>query len=301
MQRMLDQAAPYMAGQGMSIEDIFGMIEQQTGVDVQAVIGALGDTWAFYLSDATGGGTLLSGVLVVKLNDPGEMQQTITQLSGMFNGAIGGQIDTEAFTVQLSQFDHGGTHFTQLRAPGLPVPIEPTIAISGEWLVAGLSAQAAAGAVRQIEQGGPGLAQNASFSADKVAFTKATDLMFIDAARTIRDGYPAMGLLSSALCNAVRSPHTARDPGLILPPYGELVQGARPLVATSFWDGDDYVTQWTGDRSSLVNAAAVLGVGDLGSFIGGAMLGAGITGGIMKEQMQRGQWEMDFEEDEPGF
>ncbi|MFG0285386.1 MAG: hypothetical protein ACF8R7_13290 [Phycisphaerales bacterium JB039] len=300
MERTLAQIEPALQAQGMSLEEVFEQIESQMGVDVPALIESLGDTWMFYLSDSTGGGGFLSSAMLVKLTDTGEVRQTLTQLSGMFNHIVAEEIDTDAFGVTLSQFEHDGVSYTQLRTPGLPAPMSPTLAVTGEWLVAGLTAQSAAGAVRQLERGGAGLADNASFKAEKIDYSGATSLIFVDAPRTIRDGYPWMGMVTTALANAVRSPHTQRDPGLILPPYAELVAGARPLVMTSFWDGDDYVTQWTGDRSTLVNAAGVLGVGDLGSFIGGAIVGAGMTGGAMQEQMRNQSWE-PIHDDDPDF
>lgn len=302
LEQFMTAMAPYMRAQKMSLEDIFAEIEMQTGVNVQEFVAAFGDTWAFYLSDSTGGGALLSGAFVTKVEDAATIRDTFARLGDMANQAIAGEIDTQAFAVRFTQFEHGGAEFTQLRFPGLPVPFEPTLALTGGWLVAGLTPQAAAGAVRQIEQGGPTLADNASFQADDIALGKITELAFVDAARTIRDGYPAMTLVSSALSNFVRSPTSQRDPGLILPPYAELVEGARPMVMTSFWDGDDYITRWTGDRSTLVNAAAILGVGDLGSFLGGALIGSGITGGALQKNMRQPDWEMEIEdEDEPGF
>src|SRR5690606_15897884 len=172
---------------------------------------------------------------------------------------------------------------------------------TGEWLVAGLTASAAAGAVRQIQEVSSSLASSEAFRAENVPLGEITELTFIDSARTLRDGYGGLSLLSSALANVVRSPHGQRDPGLICPPYGELVEDVRPMTMMSYWDGDDYITRWAGDRSSLVNGAALLGVGDLGSLIGGAILGSGAAGGMMHRTRGPVEWEIPEIEDDPDF
>jgi hypothetical protein len=300
LDRLMAQMRPFLQAQGMTPEELFVQIKGQTGIDVPAIISAFGDTAAFYLSDSTGGGGLLSGVFVAKLADEAKAQQAMAQLAGIFNDAVAGQIDTRAFAVRLTPFEHDGVRYLQLRTPGLPVPLEPTIATAGEWLVAGLTAPAAAGAVRQIREVSSSLASSDAFRAEDVPLGRITELMFIDSQRTVRDGYGAVGMFSSALANLVRSPLEQRDPGLICPPYAELVEDVRPLMMISYWDEDDYLTRWSGDRSTLVNGAAVLGVGDLGSFIGGALLGSGASGGMQRHH-RPAMWEVEEIDDDPDF
>lgn len=301
MDRFIEKMRPQFQAEGMEPEQIFAQIKAETGIDVPVVLGALGDTTAVYLSESTGGNSLLSAVLVTKLADEPTARQALAQLAGMFNDAIAGEIDTQAFAVRLTPFERNGVRYLQLRTPGLPLPLEPTIATTDEWLVAGLTATAAAGAVRQIQEVTSSLASSEAFRAEDVALGEITELMFIDSARTLRDGYGGLSLLTSALANAVRSPHGQRDPGLICPPLGELAQGARPMMMVSYWDGEDYITRWSGDRSSLVNGAAMLGVGDLGSFIGGAILGSGAAGGMMNRSRGPIEWEIEEIEDDPDF
>lgn len=302
LQRFMAQMRPYMQNEGSTPEELFAQIKSRTGIDVPTIVSAFGATTAVYLSDSTGGNSLLGGVLVTQLADEAKARQALAQLAGMFNDAVAGEIDTRAFAVRLTPFEHEGVRYLQLRVPGLPIPLEPTIATTGEWLVAGFTASAAAGAVRQIQEVSSSLASSEAFRAEDVPLGDITELVFIDSQRTVRDGYSAVSMLSSALANLVRSPHGDRDPGLICPPFAELAEDVRPLTMISYWEGDDYVTRWSGDRSTLVNSAAVLGVGDLGSFIGGAILGSGAAGGAMKRSRGPVEWEIhELESDEPDF
>ncbi len=79
---------------------------------------------------------------------------------------------------------------------------------------------------------------------------------------------------------------------------GDLRKDGRPLVAVTRWAGDDLVIDMTADRSTLVNVAGMLGVGEAGSLIMGAMIGGGAAAGAMEQKHQTSTWYDESEEHE---
>jgi hypothetical protein len=165
---------------------------------------------------------------------------------------------------------------TAIVSPGLPVPIVPTLITTDRHLIVAASPQAALGAAQQAAGStGSSVLDNDAFDDADVDVTGSTSITFVDSARTIRDGYATASLLANALGNFVRTTADPnREAGLVLPAYNDVVRDPQPVVARSFWAGDDYVTLFTADRSTVVNASAILGVGDAAPLIGGAILGA---------------------------
>jgi hypothetical protein len=117
----------------------------------------------------------------------------------------------------------------------------------------------------------------------------ASVIHFVDPSRTMRDGYASMTFLSSAISNMVRTKSdagTVREPGMVMPLYADLVKDTRPVVAMSYWSGDDFISESRGDRSVLATLASILGVGDVMPFIGGAIVGGAIGANAAEEHMQ---------------
>ena len=281
-------------------EEVKAEIQAALGVDIEAdFINALGKTVAMYFADSSGGGSIFSTVALVELSDPRTMLETLNKLADRLNAVIAAEVDTDVVSVKMDRFTHQGVPFMSMRVRGMPLPSVPTMAVVGNWLVIGATPQGCmAGAAQVRGTEGTSALRHRSLSALGIRGGKATRLMVIDPVRTIRDGYGVTALLCSMLENAVRSPHGDRDPGVVMPVYAQLAMNPYPIVITSSWDGDDYIVETLGDRSTLVNVAAVLGVGDLGEMILGAALGGGIAAGICQEAMKdhSDDWE-DWDED----
>ncbi len=279
LKKQIEMGAP---GQLDTVREEF---TKHTGLDIEAdLIEPLGSTHAFYLSDSTGGGSFLSAVMVMWLDDAPRMRASLAKLTNKFNEAIKSEIDGP-FAIRFASFDQGGVHFIQLRTPGLPIPLEPTFAIAGDKFIAAATPQACLAAAAQAQGRLQGdLRTNSAFKAANVSLDTTHSFMFVDSKRTLRTAYPYATLLGSALSNAVRS-HTndAREPGLVVPPYAILAMDAKPMVTVGHWEGEDYVLEITGDSSMLVNACGILGVGDLAPLLTGGLLGGGITAGIMEQ------------------
>lgn len=276
-----------IAMQGMEEEiDIRGMIKAFVGIDLQTdLFDHLGTTTGFYLSDTTGGGGLGSGVIFIQLTGAQPLGQTVDFLSGMINDLA--QVEANGY-VEVRTWPHGDTTCHSLTFPGLPIPIEPCLALTEGWLFVGATPQALAAAVDHAANGGPGLMNANGFQANLPApLTNLTSITYGDTAATIGNGYGIASLMCTALANGVRSPHDPeRDPGLILPPYRELVANARPSVMVTYIEGNDLVTLASGDSSVVAGITSFLGssfgllvIGGIGA---GAMVGAlaGRAGGF---------------------
>lgn len=294
-------------------DEVINEINRELGIDFENdLIASLGTVAAVSMSDTTGGNSLFSGVGFFEIKDPAKMSATLDKIAGAANRKIAeemakdgpkpGTVRIESWAAPANAAGLSGVRFTSLRAPGLPLPIEPTFAMAGKWLVVGLSPQSATAAAAHVTSSTRGLAANEAFaSASKEIAAGAVSLTFINSAETMRDGYPLLQMFGSALTNFARSPETsggARNVAQVIPTLAELRAGAKPMIISTRWVGDDLVMTSRGDASLLVNAAGALGTGDIGSIIFGAIIGggAGHEAGI-EEGRNRAHWEHSQHED----
>ncbi|MEM1448049.1 MAG: hypothetical protein AAF957_00510 [Planctomycetota bacterium] len=262
-----DMAAAFEALNGLVSElmqqaggggDAAEMVASVTGVDLSGgLFGALGDTYGMYASDSTGGGGLTSTVWFVSLRDAEALLETKEQIEELLNGQA--SLHARGY-VNARTWTHGDGEYTTLTFPGLPVPMEPTMALSDEWLVVAATPQAALGAMAQIESGGAGIAAHPAI-APLLSDGSKNAITYFDAEHYARKGYGATSLVLSGVSNAVRSRVDAtRDPGQLLPLFGTFVEGIRPTVGYGEVHGDDYVSVSVGDASNVVQMAATAGL-----------------------------------------
>ncbi len=276
VEAMLDQ----MAENGLPVYGALDEFEDMTGVDlINDVLHSLGGTFAFYNADSTGGGSLLSVVAMMTIDDPEAFSRAMLKLSGFANDLFEEEADEVAPYIYLDSWtDSSGADLITLRFPGLPVPLELSIALAGDWFIAAPTPQAAVAAARQaLGKGDDGLTTNPRFAAMFRDHGKgATNIAFVDTPRTIRSGYPFLTLIGSGLSNLVRSPGNRglRDPGMILPLYNDLVEGAVPTMKITRWRGDDLVTTAFADRSLWVQAGGSMGVASIAVPLVAAGVGA---------------------------
>ncbi|MBL8764004.1 MAG: hypothetical protein JNM07_07025 [Phycisphaerae bacterium] len=235
----------------------------RTGVDPFAdVLENMGTRVGLYMSDTTGGSSLASMVLLAEMSDRAKLRAAMEKLAAFANAQLRESHDVRGY-VRVRVYDDaaGGGRMLSLTFPGVPIPFEPTIAMADRWLVLGASPQAAAGAARHIVAKGKGLGSNPAFAAAAPKGRPVTYIGFSDTAELMRGGYPMVQMVTSAITNAMRSPASAdREPGMVLPLFGELRAGARASVSFAYFDGDDYVYQSESDRSILVGTAGSMGV-----------------------------------------
>jgi hypothetical protein len=296
---MLEVMKPLLEAEG--IDDPLGMLREQTGFDLRTdIVDNLGTTMAMYTSRTTGGGGMLSTVATLELSNSQGMLATLNRLWGMIDQMAADEADGY---VRVRGWEHDGTPLMTLTFPGLPIPLEATIAVTGTHLVAGLTPQATLGALAHMKSGGAGLLANTGFRSqlpgDPIG---AMSAQFIDIPQLAGDSYGLASLVCSAIGNAMRSPSSTREPGLIMPSYTELMYGAKPMVMLARVVGDDLIEEGRGDNSVLVNMAGMVGM--VASSPIGLLVGAGVLGGVLGEARSSAaspyaDWdttEYDFEE-----
>ncbi len=282
-------------------QEVLAKIKEMTGVDLLTdVLPAFGDTIVTYVSDSTGGGSLASQVVLVSLADSSKLSGSFGKMEAGFNSMLA-QVETARGYVSVRKWADDslpGAEYHSLRFPGVPIPLEPTLAIANKFLVIGLSPQAAVAAVRQLSgKGGPGILSNESIASSLPKGKALSSFGFTDPSKTLRAGYPFVSAFGSMIGNAVRSRDGAksvREPGMIVPTYFELAAGAKPHVRYSYWEGKTLITEWRGDKSVLVNLAT--SVGQLSTYwpiiaaAGGATAAAAQNGmgGFGQPQMEEG-------------
>lgn len=266
--------------------------EGATGVNLfDDVLLSLGGTTGVYMSDTTGG-SMLSAVVFTSLRDRATFEEAHTKLVGFANSMLASNHDVNGH-VRIRAWKDGDLNMHSIIFPGIPVPVEVTYGIVGDWVVGGLTPQAAVAAARQIAgKGGEGLRANKGFSEYVSADKKVTSFSFIDTPRLMRDGYQYVSLVGSAIANMTRSAtNDAREPGMIVPTYAELRQGAKPIVSFTYWKGDDQVTESIADRSMLVNASGIAGAAAPFIPVIGAMIAA--AGPRAMDEMEQMEDAMD--------
>lgn len=261
-----------------------------TGLDMKTdVIDAFGNVLALYTSDSTGGGGLFSAVAVMAVKDRDAIATLFARLESFANEALSAEMP--AGYVRFSHTNEAGVDRLTLKFPGLPIPFESTMALTDQWLIAGLTPQAIDGALAQCAGKGKGsLRDNASFKSVMAQMpTDLVQVMFIDSPRAVAKGYPWMSAVTSAVSNAMRSAVGAdREPGNLLPPYAEMAANVRPILETARWEGENLVQDWSADRSVLVNGCAVAGIyGEIVSMLVPAI--AGVAAPAMQDAKINGQ------------
>lgn len=238
--------------------DMLELVQSQTGIDVRTeLLDTLGQHFMMYGSDSTGGGGLMSTVMVMDLTAPEDFSEFMGRMVEMIGGMAAAE--SEGY-VQLRGWSEDGMQFTSLQTPGVPAPMEPTMTVVGEAAIFAMTPQAALAAARQISSGQRSLLdQRALIDQLPEDMTSAISLIYIDSARFMRDGYGMTSMVCSAIANGVRSRDGERDPGMILPAYNDLARGAKAIVGVGRLEGDALVAEYRADRSHLVNLAGILG------------------------------------------
>lgn len=252
--------------------------------ELAALVDALGKTWVAYMADETGGGGLMSLVMIQPDVDGPAMADALSSLANTANlhaTPLHGY-------VRVRQWDttSGGkaASLFSLAFPGLPVPIEVSLGVIDERLVIGATPQGVLAAVDHWRSGRPSLTDNPRFrQASAGMLEHAIKVSFMDMPATINRGYPIAQMVGAAVANFVRSPvDPSRDPGLVTPSVAALSKNAQAWIGVTSVDGDDFVYKSSGDPSLMVNIAG--GAGSMG--VTPALVGIGIAAAMAEEHKQ---------------
>jgi hypothetical protein len=232
--------------------------QEHTGVDLKELAASLGNTVAFYMSETTGGGGLASGVAMISLADRAKMGESLEKLSGVANAAA--EAEARGY-VKVVGWDEGGTRMYSVRTPGLPLPVELTIALTDKWMVVSALPQGTIAAVRELGRKDGGLVSVQGVKSALGETGGMVEFSYMDTSRSVAGGYWLLSMLGSAVANGVRSPSDPqREPGMVIPLYHDVASGARPTIKKTQWVGDDLVSVTEASRSTVVNAGAALGI-----------------------------------------
>lgn len=248
--------------QGVPVADGLEEFEEMTGVDLRRdILRTLGGTVAFYMSDSTGGGGLMSSVAMITFKNRDRFLEAHTKLVGFAHQMIEQEAPEEfARYFRIESWEHDGLSLMSIRFKGLPIPLEITYAATEDWLVAGLTPQAVIGAIHQAQgRGDEGIASHPDVR-EAVGGRAISSLSFMDTERLASDGYAIVSMLGSAVANGVRSPWSDREPGLLVPSYRELMSDVAAGVEFGYWQGEDFIVESRSDESLLVQAAGLGGV-----------------------------------------
>lgn len=247
-----------MAGQMGEDIDINAMVKSAAGIDLQTdLFGALGDTYGYYSSMSTGGGGLSSMVFFASVENQEalvETKETLADSLNMIASAL-----AQGYVAPRT-WEMGDTEYTTLMFPGLPVPLELTMALTDGWMVLAATPQAAMGAVAQMAPGrtGTSLASHPAIAA--LADGSKMTVSYMDTAHYASQGYGTTCMLMAALSNGVRSPLDGdREPGPIVPPYAEFAKDIVPSVASTEVRGADLVMTSVTDGSTVVQTSMLIG------------------------------------------
>lgn len=250
-----------LRGQGVPVDQFLDEFFETTGVHlIDDVIATLGETSVSYTSLSTGGGSFASTVVLMSVTDSERLGQSLEKLSTFANLAIGA-IPRGGHYVRVASWEHEGVKLLSVRAQGLPIPIEITLALTDEWLIAGLTPQGVVAAARHTSDRGGGAAIAEAARAAVPRGKRLVAVSYMDTAWFAGSGYMLTQMLGTAIGSAVRSPvDPQRDPGMVVPLYHDLMAGVQPTIEVTYWDGDDMVIESRMDGSMLVGTAAGMGV-----------------------------------------
>lgn len=249
--------ADMLADEG--VDDPIEMFTQVSGIHIERdILDHLGATFGMYASDTTGGGGLASTVAFLEVTDPAGLLPFLERMQGLANGI--GFAEADGY-VQVRGWERNGTRCWTLTFPGLPVPLEISMALSGDLLMFGATPMALVMAMDQASGASSSLLDHPGFRASLAGDPAGSyGIGFVDTPRTIRDGYGVMSLAASALVNGTRSMRDeTRDAGMIMPPYHELMQGAQATASVLRLVEGDLISYGRSDASMLVNVTGNLG------------------------------------------
>lgn len=297
-----------MSKNGLPVEAFLDEVQTRLGVDlINDFIVPMGDLTAVYASDTTGGGGLSSMVMVMKLDDPERFATAMTKLGSRANITLGQESPEASRYVEFDRWQHEGHTMLSVHAKGLPIPVEPTITISGSWMVVGMTPNAAVAAMEQATgKAGSSILDNPHVARAEVG--NVIKFSFMDTERLARIGYGQANLMATAISSAVRAPgNGTRDAGLIISNFHDLMKGVKPTISTTHWEGDNLVMQSTSDPSTVVNAAAGMGLMQqyiapiVGAIAVPAMLNMQRTGGMRGNWGRNDEWAMPIEIESVAF
>ena len=242
---------------GERIPDPVEFFTQLTGVHLERdLLDHLGSTFGWYVSETTGANGLASLVAFLEVTDSAGLRPLLERLEGLINGV--GLAEANGY-VQARRWEHQGIACTTLATPGIPVPLELSLALSDNLLILGATPRTLVTALDQVASRDTSILDNENFQASAALDPIGSyRVAFINMPNMMSDGYGTMSFLTSALANASRSRRDeSRDAGIIMPAYRDLFDGAKAWVEITHAGPEDIHVRTRSDPSLLSIASCL--------------------------------------------
>jgi hypothetical protein len=245
------------------VQQGLAQVNEELGIDLEAdVINQIGQRGLLYQSDRTGGGGILSTIVVLELVDGAQFGRAHRRLVDAANDAAAETVAgmTQGFGgVEIKSRRSDGVEFFTLTFPGLPIPAEISWTIHGDHLMLALSPRSLVEAMSQAGGNGESFADNDMLEEmTGRAGAELVSVQYTDAPRFARQGYWLVSTLCAGASNALRTTE-GPDPGIPLPAFNDFIEGIEPTMMVSYWDGDDMKISGRSDASVLVSLAGSSG------------------------------------------
>jgi hypothetical protein len=225
----------------------------------------------------------MSGVLLANLSNADGMATSLGILAARLNAMVSPMSQGYAQILSWSHADCG--EVISITFPGVPIPLELSMVVKGDWLVMTLNPQAMVAACRQLDASSSVLNNPRFAKAVGRDAIGALQVNFTDLPAQLDRGYGIAVGLMSAISNYTRP---RRDAGagvsMIMPPYADLVEGAKPCAVIARMSGEDLV--YTGSSDSSIN---VLITGAAANITAMLPLAAPLMLGVALPALQRAQ------------
>lgn len=191
-----------------------------------------GSEWTMYSDRGAAGSGLIGVVVMNRLDQPAEVERTLTKLEGWVNQKLAAEMRGEEMKLGFTQAKLG-----QLDVHTFSVPmVAPSWTIVDGKFYLGLYPQVTVAAAENSAKG-KSLLDNPEFAAlrKRLGGEKAGSFVFVDLPKTAPDAY-SMLLPLSQLLLGVSDMFGVQPPRLILPPLNRLQEHLAPAAAFSWAD-----------------------------------------------------------------
>lgn len=193
---ILQKLDPAAHDRAMATVDRFG---QETGVEVRAgLLKPLGDVLRIYLSPSQGGVLPTSAALVMDVDDPDRLKESLAKLGDLFD-----RVSSQQSGPQIEEMEFKGQkiHFVTVHRPGFP--LTPAWCIANKQLIVGLFPQTIK-AYLSPDEGQKSLAAVPEVAAVLKAETAPEKLLYIDSGKLFDMVYPLVPLWGQLLTGQLR-------------------------------------------------------------------------------------------------
>jgi prepilin-type processing-associated H-X9-DG protein len=210
-----------------------------------------------YRSNVTGGDSLYSMVGLVSLKNAAGMKQSLKTLAGHLDQRVAPMADGHVRFVNWTQ---GDVDMLTVTFPGLPIPVQLTLGVADDHLIAGLMPEAVQAAATQLGAATCVLDNPAYAKVRPHAKQQMIRIQFTDTAQRIPGGYGLTSALMAAIGNYARPKgHVAGGIAAVMPSFTDLMSGASSCIFVQRMEGDDLVIEGSTDRSVISGMTAMVG------------------------------------------